>query len=124
MRLARLIKRHRLANDFNERRLLAKSFAAWEVSCIDTKSILHQAREQKSFRQVTLLFKHWHDFATKAKGGRTVKEEQAEHLGQRLCLRLAIQQWRCGVVSSKEERKVAELCDAKRQQVFSWLGEL
>lgn len=123
-RLANTIRCVRLAENFNAQRLLAKSFAAWEEQASHTKSLMEVADQKYCRKHQHSVLLAWHVMTTKAVTERDSKETYAEHFGSRLCLRTALQQWRSGVTVCKKEREIEELVDAKRIEVYSWLGEL
>ena len=118
------IRRDQLAGEFNEHRLLAKSFAAWEASSNHTKSIIYQVLQKFSDGQTRFLFTHWYDITLAARAYRESKEEQAVRVGKRLHLRIALQQWRSGTTVSKKESQMIEMIERKKKQVYSWLSEL
>lgn len=122
--LANLVKQHRLACKFNERKLLAKSFAGWDAVFSETKSILYQAYVKSSGRVQRLIFKTWRTLTVEGQRDRHSKEQRAMHYGRRLCLYIALQQWQFGIKASKNEREIERLVDKKRNEVYSWLGEL
>lgn len=113
----------RLAEGFNERRLLTKAFAAWEVETNDGISVLHEASQKYFQRQQCIIFTAWYDLTTNGIAQRNSKEIRAKQFGRRLCLRLALHQWRFGAAVSKKEREIEELVKAKRKEVYSWLGD-
>jgi hypothetical protein len=111
------------SEDFNARRLLAKSFAAWEEQCYYTKAILSQVRQKASERQQRFIFTTWRDLTIKATSELSYKEEKATKFGRRLHLRVAIHQWSTGTVLSKKEREMEKLIEEKMKQVKGWLNE-
>ncbi|KAL3791254.1 hypothetical protein HJC23_000871 [Cyclotella cryptica] len=120
----RALKRLQLADDFNERRLLAKSLVAWQEMCDYMKLTLYQVRRKVSRRYRGLILTAWQELTIKARAQRRCIEERATKFGQRLCLRTAIHQWRSGSIFFKKEREMERMIAAKRMQVYNWLGEL
>lgn len=118
------MRRYQLAGEFNERRLLAKSFANWEASSSHTKTILCQVLQKFSGRRKRFLFTHWLSRTRRERADRASKEQQAVHFGERLCLLIALQQWRSGASVSKKESEMIEMIERKKKQVYSWLSEL
>ncbi|KAL7522383.1 hypothetical protein ACHAWX_007048 [Stephanocyclus meneghinianus] len=120
----RALKRRQLADDFNERRLLAKSLAAWQEMCDYMKLTVHQVRLKVSGRYRGLLLARWRDLTIKVRADRSSKENCAMTFGKRLRLRMVIHQWRSGIILFKKEREMEKLVEAKRMQIYSWLGGL
>jgi hypothetical protein len=125
MRIHRILKNcNFFPDDFNERRLLAKSLAAWQEMCDYMKFTLNQVRLTVSGRYRGLILAKWRDLTRKGSADRSSKEDRAMEFGKRLRLRMAIHQWRSGRILFKKEREMEKLVEAKRMQIYSWLGEL
>ncbi len=110
-----------LQDDFNERRLLATSFAALELQRKDTRSRLAKGVSIVSAsRQRCILYK-WHHTMVETKKVRCHLEELAKSNETRLNLMRAIQYWRYVAKEIRDEREIKILIEAKRREVNKWL---
>ena len=108
-------------DEFNKRRLLAKSFAGIEEHCMYTKSLLVDCQRRISTVRRRCIVTKWYHITMKAKKSRSVKEKKATKNGHRLLLLRAVQSWRSGVTICQKEREVDMLVAEKLKEVEKWL---
>ena len=106
---------------FNERRLIAKGFAALEEHCQYYQSLRDEAQRRISAVRQRSAFKQWYRITMKAKKSRRRKERKAAKYGKRLLLRRAMQAWLSGTEFIKKEREMNMLVEEKWAQVNKWL---
>jgi hypothetical protein len=112
-----------LQDDFNERRLLATSFAALELQCKLTRSSLAKGVSILSTLRQRCIFYKWHRTMVDTKKARCYLEELAKRNGTRLNLMRAIQNWRYAAKEIRNEREINMLIEAKRREVYNWLED-
>ena len=120
-RAERLLRQQQLADEFNQRRLLAKSFAALEEHCHYTQSLVDEGQLRVAALRRRVVFSKWHHITIEAKKGRNIRETRAAEHGRRLLLLSAMQAWQSGVTILQEEREVNVLIEAKWEEVNKWL---
>ncbi len=108
-------------DDFNDRRLIAKGFAALEEHCQYYQSLRNEAQRRISTVRRRSTFKQWCRITMKAKKLRRRRERKAAKYGKRLLLRRAVQAWISGVEFMKKEREMNILVEEKWAEVNKWL---
>ena len=118
----RILVLERLADDFNNRRLLAKAFAGLEEHYIYTQSLINEAQCRIGVLRQRCVITKWHQITVEAKDVRCRKENKAAKNGRRLFLLRTMQSWHSGVEICKKEREIDILVQAKWQEVEKWLS--
>ena len=116
-----LLRQQQLADDFNQRRLLAKSFAALEEHCHYTQSLVGEAQLRVAAQRRRVVFSKWHRITIETNKGRNIREARAAEHGRRLLLFRAMEAWQSGVTILQEEREMNMLIAAKWEEVNKWL---
>lgn len=121
-RSERILVLERLADEFNNRRLLAKAFAGLEEHCSYSQSLIHEAQCRIGALRQRYVITKWHQITVVAKDVRCRKENKAAKNGRRLLLLRTMQSWHSGVEICKKEREIDILVQAKWQEVEKWLS--
>jgi hypothetical protein len=93
-------------DDFNERRLLAKSFAVLEEHTYNSKSFEEDATSRVLAHRRRSVLTIWHLMASRRNTERYVNAEKAAINGKRLTLLTAIRSWRSGAKICQKEREL------------------
>lgn len=122
-RKERMLKSCWLADDFNKRRLFAKSFAALEEHREHTLLLIDAARRGAAAAWQASALTRWRRVTADAGRERRAREARAARKGERCLLRGAVRWWRSGALVCREEREMNLLVEAKWDQVHKWLEE-
>jgi hypothetical protein len=103
-------------DDFNDRRLLAKSLAALEEHGNYSKSLLEEAKTRVSAQRQRSILAMWRNVTRHCNTVRCANANRAKRNGKRLTLSIAIRSWRSGVRNSQNERELNLLIESKWEQ--------